>query len=199
MIGFKLFKGLLAGAILACTFSQGAIAGEVAGVKFKETTKVGGKELVLNGFGTRNKFFVKVYATGLYLQSKKTTPQEVFNAEGPRRVQLVMLRDVTAEDFGTAFMAGINNNMDKADKSKIVSQISKFGEMFAMFPGLKKGDVLDLDWIPGTGVICLHNGKQVGEITPDVLFYNAIMKIWLGEKPADASLKPRLLNGGKAA
>lgn len=199
MFGTQLFKGFLAGAVLAGAFAQGAVAAEVAGVTLKESTKVAGKELLLNGYGTRNKFFVKVYVTALYLQSKKTTPEEVFKAEGPRRMQLVMLRDVSSDDFGSAFMSGINNNLDKADKSKIVGQISKFGEMFALLPGLKKGDVLDLDWVPGTGTVCLYNGKPIGEVTQDILFYNAILKIWLGEKPADSSLKPRLLNGGKAA
>lgn len=28
---------------------------------------------------------------------------------------------------------------------------------------------------------------------PDVGFYNAVLKIWLGEKPVDVSLKPALL------
>lgn len=199
MFGTKLFKGLLATALLAGAFAQGAVAAEVAGVTLKETTKVAGKELVLNGYGTRNKFFVKVYVTALYLQGKKATAEEVFKADGPRRMQLTMLRDVSADDFGSSFMTGINNNLDKNDKTKIVGQISKFGEMFALLPGIKKGDVLDLDWVPGTGTVCLYNGKPIGEVTQDILFYNAILKIWLGEKPADSSLKPRLLNGGKAA
>jgi hypothetical protein len=61
------FKALLAGAILACTFGQGASAAEVAGVKFQDTLKVAGKDLQLNGLGVRTKFIVKVYAAGLYL------------------------------------------------------------------------------------------------------------------------------------
>jgi hypothetical protein len=28
---------------------------------------------------------------------------------------------------------------------------------------------------------------------PDLGFYNAVLRIWLGEKPADRSLKPALL------
>lgn len=194
----NIFKGVFAGALLACAFTQGAVAAEVAGVTFKENLKVAGKDLQLNGYGVRNKFIVKVYATGLYLPVKKTSTEEIFKMDGPRRIQLVMLREITADDFGAAFMAGINGNLDRNEKAKIVGQISKFGEMFATLPGLKKGDVLDLDWIPGTGTVCLYNGKQIGETTTDLQFYNAIMKIWLGEKPADKSLKPRLLNGGKA-
>ena len=193
----KFFKSLLAGAFLACAFSQNAAAVDVAGINYKDTVKVAGKDLVLNGAGVRNKFVIKVYGAGLYLPSKKTTTEEVMKETGPRRMQLVMLRDITSDDFGTSFMAGINNNLEKDDKMRIVGQLSKFGEMFASIPALKKGDVLDLDWIPGTGTVCLLNGKQVGETTPDLQFHNAILKIWLGNKPADASLKPKLLGATK--
>lgn len=187
------FKGLLVGAFLACAFSQGAVAAEVAGVKFADNVKVAGKELQLNGLGVRSKFIVKVYAAGLYLQEKESTVEGVLKADGPRRMQLVMMRDITSDDFGNAFMSGLNNNVDKTDKAKIVTQISKFGEMFALLDALKKGDVLDLDWIPGTGTQCYLNGKKIGEVTPDITFYNSVLKIWLGDKPADASLKPKLL------
>lgn len=187
------FKGLLAAAVIAGAFGQPAVAAEVAGIKYADTLKVGGKELQLNGLGTRNKLMFKVYATGLYLQDKKSTVEEVFAAEGPRRIRLVMMREFTSEAFGDAFMSGINNNLEGKEKTKIVTQLSTFGEMFAAIPGLKKGDVLDLDWIPGTGTVCVLNGKQVGETVQDVNFYNAIMKIWLGNKPADVSLKPKLL------
>ena len=187
------FKGLLAAALIAGAFAQPAVAAEVSGIKYADSLKVGGKDLQLNGLGVRNKMMFKVYATGLYLQDKKSTVEEVFAAEGPRRLRLVMMRDVSSESFGESFMSGINNNSESKDKTKIVSQISTFGEMFASIPGLKKGDVLDLDWIPGTGTVCVLNGKQVGEAVQDVNFYNAIMRIWLGNKPADASLKPKLL------
>lgn len=187
------FKALLAGAFLACAFSQGASAAEVAGVKFPDTQKIAGKELQLNGLGVRTKFIVKVYALGLYLPEKASTVEEVMKAEGPRRWQLVLLRDVSSDEFGNAFMAGLNNNLDAKDKAKIVTQLSKFGEMFALLDALKKGDVLDMDWIPGTGSQCYLNGKKIGEVTPDLLFYNSVLKIWLGDKPVDSSLKPKLL------
>ncbi len=153
----------------------------------------------MNGLGVRTKVVFKVYAAGLYLQDKKSTVEDVFAAEGPRRMQLVMMRDVTSDAFGDQFMSGINNNLDTKDKTKIVTQISKFGEMFALLDGLKKGDVLDLDWVPGQGTTCYLNGKRIGDITPDIAFYNAILKIWLGNKPADTSLKPKLLAAAPAA
>jgi hypothetical protein len=199
MIKNIVIKTLITGALLAGAFGQAAIAAEVAGVKYADTVKVAGKDLQLNGLGVRTKVVFKVYAAGLYLQEKKSTVEDVLAAEGPRRMQLVMMRDVTSDDFGNNFMSGINNNLDSKDKTKIVTQISKFGEMFALLEALKKGDVLDLDWIPGQGTTCYLNGKRIGDITPDIAFYNAILKIWLGNKPADNSLKPKLLAPAAAA
>ena len=193
MIKTIVIKTLVTGALLAGAFGQAAVAAEVSGIKFADTVKVAGKELQLNGLGVRTKFIVKVYAAGLYLQDKKSTVEEVLASEGPRRIQLVMMRDITSDDFGNSFMTGINNNLDSKDKTKIVTQISKFGEMFALLDALKKGDVLDLDWVPGQGTTCYLNGKRIGEVTPDIAFNNAILKIWLGNKPADSSLKPKLL------
>jgi len=195
MIGKKMvgFKALLAGAWFALAAMQGATAAEVAGVKFSDSVKVAGKDLQLNGLGVRTKFIVKVYAAGLYLQDKRATVDEVMKADGPRRIQLVMMRDVSSEAFGEAFMSGLNNNLDTKEKSKIVTQISKFGEMFAMLDSLKKGDTLDIDWIPGSGTVVLVNGKRNGDATPDLVFYNSILKIWLGDKPADDTLKGKLL------
>lgn len=191
------FKGLLAGALMACAFIQGAVAAEISGVKFDDTVKVGGKDLKLNGLGMRTKFVVKVYAAGLYLPEKKNNVPDVMKVEGPRRMTLVMMREISSDDFGQAFMTGLNNNIDKTEKSKFVTQISKFGEMFGTIEGLKKGDVLHIDWIPGTGTVCELNGKRIGEVLQDVNYFNAVLKIWLGDKPVDSSLKPMLLGEAK--
>ncbi len=186
------FKSLLASVLLA-SCAHGAIAAEVSGIKYDDTVKVGGKELVLNGLGVRYKFIAKVYATGIYLPEKAKSVPEIMKQEGPRRVRLVMMRDITSDEFGTAFMSGLTQNLDRTAQSKIASHISKWGEMFASLDALKKGDVLELDYIPGQGTQSHINGKKIGEVAPDLIFSNAILSIWLGEHPADANLKPRLL------
>lgn len=189
----KMLKRALAGTIVAYACTQGAMAAQVAGVTYPDTMTVAGKELQLNGLGVRSKFIIKVYAAGLYLPAKKTSVEEVLKTEGPRRMQLQILRNISSDDFGGAFMTGINANLNNQDKTRIVSQLSQFGQIFAMMPGLKKGDVLDLDWVPGKGTVAGFNGKPIGEVMPDIQFHNAVLRIWLGDKPVDKSLKPLLL------
>lgn len=189
----KILSGALLGLALAGAVTHSAVAVELAGVTIKESTKVGGQELVLNGYGIRHKFVIKAYTTALYLPAKQTSLDAIMKADTPRRVQLVLLRGISQDDFGSAFMSGITANMDKSDRARFVGQISKFGEIFAQFPSLSKGDVVDLDYVPGVGTKTLVNGKQIGETATDFQFSNAILKIWIGEKPVDARLKPKLL------
>lgn len=185
----KQVKWLLALACLVAGLSQTASAVEVAGVKMDDTVRVANQELKLNGVGVRTRAVFKVYVGGLYLPEKKKTVQDILASNGARRVRLVMLREVSSEDFGQAFMDGLNANSDKAEKAKFVNQTVKMGEIFASIPSLKPGDTVTNDWIPGSGMHILVNDKRVGDVLPDLAFYNAFLRIWLGEKPADSSLK----------
>jgi len=186
----SLFTSILLTAAMAL---PAAAAVDVNGYKFDDTNTVAGKELKLNGAGMRTKVIIKVYAAGLYLTDKKTTMADISVIEGPRRMKLIMARDLSIDSFGDAFMEGLKENTSVAERNALATQVNKFGQMFAAVPGLKKGDVMHLDWIPGVGTQCELNGKKVGEVVPDVAFYNALLRIWLGEHPADRSLKPALL------
>ena len=190
----QLLKFIAASAILASCFPVPAFAAvEVAGVKFDDTVTVAGKELKLNGAGMRTKVIFKVYAAALYLTDKKSTVPDVLGSAGPRRVTINMLREVSSDEFGKSFMEGLNSNTDKVERIRILPQTMKLGEVFAQIQTLKKGDQILIDWLPGEGTQCYLNGKKLGELMPDVGFYNAVLRIWLGDKPADSSLKPALL------
>lgn len=192
----SLVRGLTVAA-LAAGLALPAWALELAGVNIEPTAKVAGKELKLNGAGIRTRVIVKVYTMALYLPEKKDTPAAIFDSQGPRRFAITMLREVTGEEFGQAFMAGITANTDKAERSKFVNQLGQFGEVFVNVGKMGKGEVLTCDWVPGSGMVMAVNGKQVGEVLPDIAFYNAVLKIWLGDKPVDNSLKPALLGQSK--
>ncbi len=185
----KLLLALCSGLLL----SQAALALEISGVKVEETAKVANVDLRLNGAGVRYKAIFKVYVAALYLPEKKDNVNDILTMNGPRRLTLSMLREVSSEAFGQSFMEGLNKNSNKAEKSKIIQQMLRFGEMFAAIPELKKGDVVAVEWVPNVGSICTLNGKRVAEPFPDIAFFNALMKIWLGENPADANLKRALL------
>ncbi len=177
------------------TFGAGPQAAEVGGIKFDDSVRVANQELKLNGAGIRYWTVFKVYVAALYLPEKKKTVPEILASNGARRVKLVLMRDVNNEELGQAFMDGLNVNTEKAEKSKFVNQTVKMGEIFASIPKLGKGDTITSDWVPGSGMRIYVNDKPVGETLPDLAFYNAFLRIWLGEKPAGSELKQALMGG----
>ncbi|MGK5068313.1 Chalcone-flavanone isomerase [compost metagenome] len=183
----------LAAASLCGALAQPALAVDVGGVKLDDTVQLASRELKLNGAGVRYKVIFKVYTIALYLPEKKTQLADILALPGPRRLEIVMLRDITSDELGKAFMQGLNRSSDQADRTRLLSQTMQFGAMFEMVPGLKKGDILTVDWLPEEGTLCRLNGKQVGDKVPELAFYNALLKIWIGAHPADTQLRAHLL------
>ena len=183
----------LAAASLCGALTQPALAVDVGGVKLDDTVQLASRELKLNGAGVRYKVIFKVYTIALYLPEKKTQLADILALPGPRRLEIVMLRDITSDELGKAFMQGLNRSSDQADRTRLLSQTMQFGAMFEMVPGLKKGDILTVDWLPEEGTLCRLNGKQVGDKVPELAFYNALLKIWIGAHPADTQLRAHLL------
>jgi hypothetical protein len=186
-------------ALFACVNS--ALAVEVGGMPMPDTIKTGGKELKLNGYGVRTAMMglANVYSAGLYFTDQRSTAAEVLSDNGPKAVNLVMLMGITSDKFGAAFMKGFRDNTDKAEMGKLVEQVQTFGEMFEAQGELKKGDVLTLEYTPGVGTNSKLNGKPIlANPLPDVAFMNAILRIWLGDKPVQPDLKEKLLNKGKS-
>src|SRR5450755_5120676 len=85
--------------------SAGASAAEVGGVKLDDKMSVGGQDLVLNGAGVRTKVVFKVYVASLYLPQKATDLQGVL-AKGPRRIQMNLLRTLSADQLDDALVDG---------------------------------------------------------------------------------------------
>ncbi|SFZ70235.1 Chalcone isomerase-like [Chitinimonas taiwanensis DSM 18899] len=192
-MGNSIKKWLVMGGLLA--FSLGAAAVEVGGVTLDEQVKVGNSELKLNGAGIRTKAFFKVYVAALYLGDKKGSTAEVLSATGPKRVTLTMLREVSSDQLSQALLDGINNNSSSEEKLQLFNQMLAIGQIFGAYRSIKPKDVVTLDWVPGSGTQIFMNGKKLGDTLPEASFYNALLKIWLGDKPADKSLKRQMLGG----
>jgi hypothetical protein len=166
---------------------------EIGGVKLDDTATVAGKPLLLNGAATRQILFIKFFTIGLYVEKKSTNPAEILAATGPKRVSIQLQRETNSDELGQAFVTAMSKNNSKEDKAKVVSQTTAFGEIFASLGTMKKGDVMALEWVPGKGTVTSYNGKTLGDPMPDIAFYNAVLRIWLGENPAQADMKPALL------
>ena len=170
-----------------------AAAVEVAGVKYAPTVQVAGSALHLNGAGIRYKFVVKVYTAGLYLGSKATTPEAVLAAAGPKRLHVVMLRDIDANELGKLFTRGMQDNAPKETFGKSIPGTLRLADLFAAKKKMATGENFTVDYVPGTGTTVLVNGQPQGAPIKEPEFFQALLSIWLGPNPADAQLKDLLL------
>ena len=181
--------------IAGLLFSAVSSAREVAGVNVPESIQIPDSSipLVLNGAGTRNKFFFKIYVAGLYLPSPQTTTADVVSLAGPKRIHMHFLyKEVERQKLIDGWQEGFKNNLEPADFDRLASRLAQFNNLFRT---MKSGDVIDLDYLPALGTRVWINGKLQGQIE-GVDFYTALLQVWLGKSPADAKLKKALLKGG---
>lgn len=167
-------------------------AKEIAGVNIPESISLSDQstKLVLNGAGIRAKFIFDIYIGSLYLEKKAHTPTEVYNMHGEKRVSMHFLySEVDKEKLVHGWNEGFENNLSEQEMKKFKSQINQFNNLFVT---VKKGDVINLNFIPTTGTQVVINNKIKGLVKGDD-FYVALLKIWLGEEPADSDLKEAML------
>lgn len=182
----------LALAALLCLVSS-ARAAEVAGVQVVETANLGGAELKLNGAGIRTRAVFKVYVGALYLAEKKTAAADAIAARGPKRIALFMLRDLSADQLGGALNDGLVANLSEAELARFKPQIEDLKATMDAVGAAKEKSVVTIDFLPDTGLRVAIDGAPRGKTIAGEDFYRALMKIWLGEKPVDRSLKAAML------
>jgi len=171
---------------------------EISGINIDKTIQVssGNKTttLKLNGAGFRNKiFFFRVYVAALYLTDIARTVKGVLDMAGPKQMNLTMLRTLKSEIIKQGIKDGVENNTDHETREELSNQFRQFDELFSLIPDLQKGDVLSLQWMPDVGTNVLINGKKMGETIPDIAFFDALLRMWIGASPVDRSLKKQLL------
>jgi Chalcone isomerase-like len=184
---------LLATTLLATLIPNAYASLEFSGVKVEDTATVAGTKLQLNGAGIRYKGPFKVYVGDLYTTKKVSSLDELTAAPGPKRMSMTFLRDIEAGPFGKLLTRGVEDNVPKAEMSKLVPGLIRMSEIFTVNKNLLPGETVTIDWIPGTGMVITAKGKVQGEPFKEPEFYKAIMSIWFGPVPADFKLKDALL------
>lgn len=177
--------------LAALIAAPGLQAAEVAGVRIDEMQNVGGKELVLNGAGLRSKLFIKLYVGALYVSQKSAAPAALIDSAAPRRMSLRLLRDIGADTLHGALDDGLANNHTPDELNALKPAADQFAALMKGFGKLKEGDTVAIDF-SADGVSVSLNGESRGKVAGPA-FARALLKVWLGEKPADASLKKALL------
>jgi Chalcone isomerase-like len=184
-------KAFIAALLLAVAAHADAMT--IADKTLDDTARVGDQVLVLNGAGMRTKFFFQVYIGALYLRERVHTLGAVLADKGPKRIELYVMRHVGADRFVDAFRTSINNNLTPGEYRAVSARLARFEQGFAAIGAVDEDSVVLLDYLPHSDETVLTvNGKERVRI-PGADFYGALLKVWLGDHPAQDSLKKAML------
>lgn len=191
--------GILKAAIFAAAAllltAQPAAAYEVAGVKLPDTVQTQNATLQLNGAGLRTKYLMfDVYVIGLYVPTKTDNASTIIHDAAPRRVLMVMTRDLDTDTMVKAFHEGLDANSSAAERQSLKPAIGKLDALFKQHGAIKKGDRIELDFAAGGATSITVNGQSQGTID-DAQLSSALLSIWLGPHPVQNDLKKQLLHG----
>lgn len=165
---------------------------EIADIKIPDNVSFSDQssKLVLNGAGIRTKFIFDIYIGSLYLKEKRITADEIYKLHGEKRVSMHFLYDeVEKEKLTNGWTEGFKNNLSDKEYEKFKLRLTQFNSLFL---SVKKGDVINLDFMPTTGTFVIINDKKMG-LVPGDDFFVALLKVWLGQEPADDDLKEAML------
>ncbi len=185
----------LAGLLLSASVL--AAPTEISGVRLDDPITVHGAPLQLNGAGIRYKAVFKVYVAGLYLARKAATPQEAYAATGPKRLSITLLRNIDADTLNTSMTEAFENNTPPDEVATFTPGMNRIRDALTAQKTLRAGDNFTIDSVPGSGTVLSIKGVAQGEPMKGDQLFNALIRAWLGPKPADTKLKDALL--GKAS
>ena len=175
---------------LACS----ARAGELEGVQLEDRVHVDGQALELNGMALRTRMFFKVYVAGLYLSQKVSNAERAIEGAGAKRIVLVMLRDASADQFCESVELGLEANHSETELERIQPQTAALFAKIRAIGEARKGMRIVLDYSASAAATTLFvDGVAQGDPMQGAEFFRGLLRIWLGERPAQPDLKRMLL------
>jgi len=147
-------------------------------------------QLVLNGAGIREKFFLDIYIGALYLENPMHDPAAILVDTG--QVSILMhftYSEVSREKIIEGWKDGLAENLSADRMRAIKPRLDKFNSLFRT---VVKGDVIHIDYRPDNGTQVRINDEWRGSVEGND-FFRDLLRIWLGTKPVSKSLKRDML------
>ena len=156
-----------------------------------DKASVGGQELVLNGAGVRKRAIFKVYVGSLYVPAKAARRDGVL-AKGPRRIQINLLRNLSADQLIDALIDGLkeNNTRGRAAGGQVADRrAGRDHEVVRRGEGRQRRHArFRRRRDARSASTARRKGRSPGEA-----FNRALTRIWLGDNPVQADLKKAML------
>jgi len=185
-----MMKKIVLFALVVLMMVPSAYAREVGGKNLPESITVANDTLQLNGAGIREKFFMDIYACGLYLKNKSSDPQKIMSADEPMSIKMIVISGLMSQE---KLVAALNEGFEKSTGGNVDAFRDKIEKYIAAHAGeIKKDDVFEYQYVPGEGMSVLKNGEKRTTVN-GIDFKKAVMGIWLCDEPASEDLKEGML------
>lgn len=167
-------------------------AREVAGVTLEDKLTMDNHTLQLNGAGIRKMLFMELYVGSLYTANKTGDAGAIINSKTPVAMQLDIVSGMITSD---RMSSTVNDGFKTATNDNVAPMQERLDDFLSVFSDeIVKGDRFIMMVVPGEGLKAYKNGKYLTTVKGDD-FGRTLLKIWLGDKPADRSLKRAMLKG----
>lgn len=177
-------------AIVLAALSLSCNAKQVAGIDLPDKISAQSEPLVLNGAGVRTKFFMDIYAAGLYLPIASNQAQTILEGNQPMALRLHVTSGLlSSEKMEEATREGFEQSTG-GNTAEIQATIDQFIENFK--DAIVENDVFDFMYTPDTGVEVFKNGELKSTIK-GAEFKKALFGIWLSDDAVQDDLKQGLL------
>ncbi|TAL26780.1 MAG: hypothetical protein EPO01_01175 [Aquabacterium sp.] len=175
--------GLLLGSL--CAYAEQVV--DLEGTLLPATARVGGADLQLNGASVRKRGYFKAEVLGLYLPGKANSVEAAVKLKGPKRLHIVILRDLDGATISRYFVNDFKLSSTEAEFKQLINEIGQIGAIYGNLHRVNKGDVVTIDWIPGKGMVPSLNGKVLSAPIPNELMFDISLRISAGANaPADS-------------
>jgi hypothetical protein len=188
----------LASALCVLTLcATAAWATEIEGVKLPKRVQLGaaGPDLVLNGAGVRVRLIFKVYVAALYLPAKLSDGEAILRGDQPNRLVMHMLRDLSAEQINSSINDALRETLTPEERQPLDARMARFNAIFDTLREIREGTRVTLDYLPPLGTIVSVNAEERDRIS-GADFNQALLRVWLGDRPRDPELRKALLGIG---
>jgi len=176
-----------------------AAARDVSGVVLPERARLEGSEaeLRLLGGGVFRFFFLRYYVCGLYAPDGPGEAPAILVNDAPRRIYLVALRRITSFEFLWGLDQGLADNLSPAEADALREPLARVRATIRAIGAIARGARVAIDYVPRDGTRILVDDRRRGENFAGKALNDALMRVWIGERPLDASLKEALLGDGR--
>ena len=178
----------------------------VAGIAILPMADVDGRTLLLNGAGMRKRGYFATDVTSVYLAERRDTVAGAESVPGPKRLQLVLLRDLPGSTIERYFVSDFRAAATDAEFKQLIREVGLVGSVYGHIKMLHKGDTVHMDWIPGKGMRAAINGTplvmdELGGsqqlFINSELLYRIFLRMYIGEH-VNAELRDNLLGRSRS-